>query len=134
MSALAFLAKGYKMQGFFCAMSLVAVLGTATSASVSASVLAQTETLILPSEAESIDAIVELFSRTRLNRPTALKLGTCIPARFFRHEGQIACTIAVTVDGKISETVADFWPEDGAWKAGPTSSADESPRPDPKLQ
>jgi hypothetical protein len=63
-------------------------------------------------------------------------LGTCIPtpAKYAKHKGQTSCAFLLKNAAGSSESQADFYKLDGEWVAEPSSSQDELPFPDPKLQ
>jgi hypothetical protein len=63
-------------------------------------------------------------------------LGTCIPtpAKYAKHKGQISCAFLLKNAAGSSESQADFYKLNGEWVAQPSSSQDQLPFPDPKLQ
>jgi hypothetical protein len=63
-------------------------------------------------------------------------LGTCIPTpeKYLQYKGQISCGFLLKNAAGSSESQADFYRTSEAWVAMPSSSQDELPFPDPKLQ
>jgi hypothetical protein len=63
-------------------------------------------------------------------------IGTCIPtpAKYLQHKGQISCGFLIKNGAGSSESQADFYRTSEEWVAMPSSSQEELPFPDPKLQ
>lgn len=90
-----------------------------------------------PSPQEAKDAIQKLFDLPAelLNNAT-VQLGTCVPAVGAPYRGQITCTTLLRYNAGSSESQADFYrdPKTKIWVAGPPTTQEELPFPDPKFQ
>lgn len=62
-----------------------------------------------------------------------VRVGTCVEPLLSEHEGQIACTVLVSIGAGSSEIQADFYRENGEWVAQPSESQSKLPFPDPAL-
>lgn len=100
---------------------------------------AQSSTTITdkPSPQEAKDALRTLFELPpeRLKNAT-VQLGTCVPALGAQYQGQISCTTLLRYNAGSSESQADFYrdPKTKVWVAGPPTTQEELPFPDPKFQ
>ena len=61
-----------------------------------------------------------------------VKIGTCKAVSKPRHEGEVACSLAMAMGAGTSETQANFYRAGGQWTATPTE--EDLPFPDPKLR
>lgn len=92
----------------------------------------QAQELSRPGPEDATRAVLAMMNIPEVGQ-AGVRVGTCVEPLLSEHEGQIACTVLVSIGAGSSETQADFYRENGEWVAQPSESQSKLPFPDPAL-